>query len=104
MNGKSRKRCSLCERNQKMQTVDGTVFWMEYGDDDRLRLCMDSLHKGGGLNVLCIRFCPVCGRDCIITDEEDGDNEEQEEYPGGFWPERGQTGAEETTGRKNDAE
>lgn len=104
MNGKPRKRCSLCERHQKMQTVDGTVFWMEYGGDDRLRLCMDSLHKGGGLNVLCIRFCPVCGRDCIITDEEDGDNGEQEEYPGGFWPERGQTGAEETTGRKNDAE
>lgn len=103
MNGKPGRRCALCERHQKMQTVDGTVFWMEYGDDDRLRLCMDSLHKGGGLNVLCIRFCPVCGRDCIITDEEDGDNEEQEEYPGGFWPERGQTGAEETTGRKNDA-
>ena len=104
MNGKPGRRCALCERHQKMQTVDGTVFWMEYGDDDRPRLCMDSLHKGGGLNVLCIRFCPVCGRECeIITDKED-DHAEQEEYPGGCREERGQAGSEQASGRKGGAE
>ena len=31
--------CGLCQRHQKLETVDGTAFWLEYGEDGRpLRL------------------------------------------------------------------
>ena len=43
--------CGLCQRHQKLETVDGTAFWLEYGED-------------GGLNVLCAEVCPMCGRFC----------------------------------------
>lgn len=56
--------CSLCQRHQKLETVDGTAFWLEYGEDGRPRLVMDSTARGGGLNVLCAEFCPMCGRFC----------------------------------------
>ena len=42
----------------------GTAFWLEYGEDGRPRLVMDSTARGGGLNVLCAEFCPMCGRFC----------------------------------------
>ena len=28
--------CGLCQRHQKLETVDGTAFWLEYGEDGRL--------------------------------------------------------------------
>jgi hypothetical protein len=56
--------CGLCQRHQKLETVDGTAFWLEYGEDGRPRLVMDSTARGGGLNVLCTEFCPMCGRFC----------------------------------------
>ena len=56
--------CGLCQRHQKLETVDGTAFWLEYGEDGRPRLVMDSTARGGGLNVLCAEFCPMCGRFC----------------------------------------
>ena len=37
--------CGLCQRHQKLETVDSTA-------------------RGGGLNVLCAEFCPMCGRFC----------------------------------------
>lgn len=99
MKEKSRPRCPLCERHQRLETVDGTVFWMEYGADERPRLCMDSRSQGGGLNALCVRFCPLCGRTCeIIIDEED-DHGEESEYPGQFREECGPAGAEEVSDR-----
>ena len=29
--------CGLCQRHQKLETVDGTAFWLEYGEDGRGR-------------------------------------------------------------------
>lgn len=39
---------------------------LSYSDRQEMenpRLCTDTLHDGGGLNVLCIDFCPLCGRE-----------------------------------------
>ncbi len=55
------KKCPLCERHAKMHTTDGVDFWMEWGDDGKPRLFMDSTTSGGGLNALCINACPLCG-------------------------------------------
>lgn len=55
--------CPLCGRHQRMQTTDGMNFWVEWGEDGKPRLCTDTLHSGGGLNVLCIEYCPICGRE-----------------------------------------
>ena len=52
------------EDREQLETVDGTAFWLEYGEDGRPRLVMDSTARGGGLNVLCAEFCPMCGRFC----------------------------------------
>lgn len=38
--------CGLCQRHQKLETVDGTAFWLEYGEDGRPRLVMDSTAPG----------------------------------------------------------
>ena len=27
--------CGLCQRHQKLETVDGTAFWLEYGEGRR---------------------------------------------------------------------
>ena len=99
MSKTAQPRCALCERHQRLETVDGTVFWMEYGDDDRPRLCMDSRSNGGGLNVLCVQFCPICGRICEIIINEEDDHGEETEYPGAFQQKRGQAGAEEVSER-----
>ena len=91
-------RCALCQRHQRLETVDGTVFWMEFDEADRPRLCMDSRSQGGGLNVLCVRFCPLCGRACETMDEEERHGQEAE-YPGVQPGECGQTGAAEVSRR-----
>ena len=57
----SNGKCSLCERHAKMETTDGTLFWVEWGADGLPRLCMDSRGRGGGMNTLCINACPLCG-------------------------------------------
>lgn len=99
MTMENRRRCALCERHQRLETVDGTVFWMEYDEAERLRLCMDNRSRGGGLNVLCVRFCPICGRACeIIIDEEDK-NGQEEKYPDALPAKRGGAGAEEVSDR-----
>lgn len=96
--GPALRRCALCERHQRLETVDGTVFWMEHGDDGRPRLCLDSRHQGGGLNVLCVGFCPLCGRTCEILDEE-GEHGQETDDPGVQPGERGAAGAAEIFGR-----
>lgn len=99
MSGEKRGRCALCERHQRMETVDGTVFWMEYGEDERPRLCLDSRSQGGGLNVLCVRFCPICGRVCETITFEEESHGKGTEHPGEFREECGQTGTAEVSGR-----
>ena len=95
----NRQRCVLCERHQRLETVDGTAFWMEYDEAERPRLCMDSRSRGGGLNVLCVRFCPICGRACEIIIEEEDKIGQKAEYTDALQTERGGTGAEEVPGR-----
>ena len=97
MTGQVRRRCALCERHQRLETVEGTVFWMEYGDDGRPRLCLDTRSQGGGLNVICVGFCPLCGRACETMDEEERHGQETE-YPGVQPGECGQTDAEKVPG------
>ena len=99
MDEKQKPVCGLCQRHQKLETVDGMAFWIEWDENGRPRLCMDSRSRGGGLNVLCVRFCPICGRACeIIIDEEDK-NGQEEEYPDALPAERGGAGAEEVSDR-----
>ncbi|MBE6972565.1 MAG: hypothetical protein E7440_01605 [Ruminococcaceae bacterium] len=74
MDGQKQHRCALCERHQKLETVDGTAFWIEWGEDEKPRLCMDTRTHGGGLNVLCVSFCPLCGRNV------ENDSEQEEQY------------------------
>lgn len=38
-------------------------FYAQSTRNQNPRLCTDTLHDGGGLNVLCIDFCPLCGRE-----------------------------------------
>ena len=64
MDEKQKPVCGLCQRHQKLETVDGMAFWIEWDENGRPRLCMDSTTTGGGLNVLCVQFCPICGRRC----------------------------------------
>lgn len=72
MDEKQKPVCGLCQRHQKLETVDGMAFWIEWDENGRPRLCMDSTTAGGGLNVLCVQFCPICGRRCenIVEMEE----------------------------------
>lgn len=63
MKNQEKRPCPLCERHQRMETTNGMLFWVEWGEDGNPRLCTDTLHDGGGLNVLCIDFCPLCGRE-----------------------------------------
>lgn len=63
MKNQEKRLCPLCERHQRMKTTSGMLFWVEWGEDGNPRLCTDTLHDGGGLNVLCIDFCPLCGRE-----------------------------------------
>lgn len=63
MKSQEKRLCPLCERHQRMETTSGMLFWVEWGEDGNPRLCTDTLHDGGGLNVLCIDFCPLCGRE-----------------------------------------
>lgn len=63
MKNQEKRPCPLCERHQRMETTSGMLFWVEWGEDGNPRLCTDTLHNGGGLNVLCIDFCPLCGRE-----------------------------------------
>lgn len=62
MKSQEKRLCPLCGRHQRMETTSGMLFWVEWGEDGNPRLCTDTLHDGGGLNVLCIDFCPLCGR------------------------------------------
>lgn len=78
MDGQKRQRCALCQRHQKLETVDGTAFWVEWGEDEKPRLCMDTRTHGGGLNVLCVNFCPLCGR-FLEHDSEQEEKHEPEE-------------------------
>ena len=68
MKSQEKRLCPLCERHQRMETTSGMLFWIEWGEDGNPRLCTDTLHDGGGLNVLCIDFCPLCGRKMCIRD------------------------------------
>ena len=54
MDEKQKPVCGLCQRHQKLETVDGMAFWIEWDENGRPRLCMDSTTAGGGLNVLCV--------------------------------------------------
>ena len=63
MKNQEKRPCPLCERHQRMETTSGMLFWVEWGEDGNPRLCTATLHDGGGLNVLCIDFCPLCGRE-----------------------------------------
>jgi hypothetical protein len=56
-----KKLCPLCERHAKMHTTDGMSFWIEWGTDGKPRFYMDSTTSGGGVNVLCVNACPLCG-------------------------------------------
>lgn len=38
--------CGLCQRHQKLETVDGTAFWLEYGEDGQAPPC-DGQHGAG---------------------------------------------------------
>lgn len=69
-----KKLCPLCERHQKMHTTDNMDFWMEWGEDGKPRLCMDSTITGGGLNVLCVNACPLCG---ALVGCQEAENEAQ---------------------------
>lgn len=62
--------CPLCMRHQRLQTTDGMLFWLEWGVDGKPRLCTDTTHDGGALNVLCIEFCPLCGE---MTPKQEAD-------------------------------
>ena len=55
MDEKQKPVCGLCQRHQKLETVDGMAFWIEWDENGRPRLCMDSTTTGGGLNVLCVQ-------------------------------------------------
>lgn len=70
--------CGLCQRHQKLETTDGTAFWIEWSEGGWPRLCMDSTTRGGGLNVLQVEFCPVCGRKCGKLEELGGNEWESE--------------------------
>ena len=59
-----------------MHTTDGMAFWMEWGDDGLPRLYMDTTTTGGGMNALCIHFCPICGNQIKM---QEADNYEPEE-------------------------
>ena len=50
MDEKQKPVCGLCQRHQKLETVDGMAFWIEWDENGRPRLCMDSTTTGGGLN------------------------------------------------------
>ncbi len=52
--------CPLCKRHRRMQTVEGMLFWIEWGMDGRPRLQTDALNVGG-IHTLRIDFCPLCG-------------------------------------------
>lgn len=92
-------RCALCQRHQRLETVDGTVFWMEFDEADRPRLCMDSRSQGGGLNVLCVKFCPICGRSCETDFDVEGNYGEKTKHPAVLRAERGQAGTAEVSRR-----
>lgn len=99
MSGENRRRCALCERHQRMETMDGMAFWIEWGEDDRPRLCMDTRAQGGGLNVLCVQFCPICGRECENFTEQEEKHGETEEKTGVFHREYGPAGPDEVSAR-----
>lgn len=65
--------CPLCYRHRKMHTTDGMDFWMEWGEDGKPRLFMDSTSRGGGMNALCVEFCPLCG--ALVGRQEETDEE-----------------------------
>ena len=47
MDEKQKPVCGLCQRHQKLETVDGMAFWIEWDENGRPRLCMDSTTAGG---------------------------------------------------------
>ncbi len=89
MKNQEKRPCPLCERHQRMETTSGMLFWVEWGEDGNPRLCTDTLHDGGGLNVLCIDFCPLCGRE---IEKQEAWDEKTAYYTALFRPERCRTG------------
>ena len=45
--------CGLCQRHQKLETVDGTAFWLEYGEDGEVCLSRDEAHGADGRRGPC---------------------------------------------------
>ena len=60
MDEKQKPVCGLCQRHQKLETVDGTAFWLEYGEDGRPRLVMDSTAVHGQHDHRWRAECALC--------------------------------------------
>ena len=63
MKNQEKRTCPLCERHQSMEKTSEMMYWDKRGEDSNTHNYTDTLHDGGGLNVLCIDFCPLCGRE-----------------------------------------
>ena len=61
--------CPLCERHQRMETVDGLQFWIELAEDRKPLFCSDKGQRNG-VHVIAIGYCPICGRSLGIQEEE----------------------------------
>lgn len=68
--------CRLCQWHQKLETNNGTAFWIEWDESGLPHLCMDSTSRGGSVNTLVVKFCPACGRKCEILPEQEADHGE----------------------------
>lgn len=75
--------CPLCKLHQKLETMDGVAFWIEWSGEGYPKLCTDTRSRGGGTNVLGINYCPLCGQECeTITVRGKRNDGKKEEYPG----------------------
>ena len=61
--------CPLCERHQRMETVDSLQFWIELANDGKPLLCSDKGQRNG-VHVLAVSHCPLCGRSLGVKEAE----------------------------------
>lgn len=62
--------CPLCERHSKLSTVEGVNFWIELQENGAPVLITDSTTRGGGINVVQVNFCPLCGENLIKKEDK----------------------------------